>query len=141
MPLALAVQRPAPAAVLVLGDGKSRTVGVLAVLSVHTAVKLQLGAVIEDQGVATALVLILEILHVHDETAGGHLLHDSTEGTQGLVHLSHLILDQVDFILHGDELVADELAAAACQKAGGHDTYYDILFHFDDFWTMVIWLK
>ena len=126
---------------LVLGDRDGRTVSVHAILAVHAAVKLQLGAVIEDQGVATALVLVLEFLHVHDETAGGHLIHDCPEGADGLVHLGNLILDLVDFILHGDELVPDELVATACQKGRGHDTYYDILFHFDDFWTMVIWLK
>ena len=124
--------------VFILRDCDGRSESILTVLTVHTAVQLQLGAVVEDQGVTTALVLVLEGLHIHDVPAGDHLLHDLPEGAQGLIHLRHLILDLVNFILHGDELVTDELSAAAGQNAGGHDTYYDILFHFEDFWTMVI---
>ena len=135
---------PVPAAIrLVLFHADDVRQGVHAVLAVHAAVKLDGERVIGDdipvvvqfhrpeaEGIAPALVLVREFLHVHDISVGRHRADEAFEGFQSLVHFVDLLVQEVNLVLHGDQFVPDELSASAGQESGRQDTCCDVFFHF-----------
>ena len=83
-----------------------------------------------------AAVFIRTLFHAHDVTVGPHRIDDAPERRKILVHIVDLRVQTVDLILHGDQFVANELAASAGQESGRQDACYDVSFHFHGLFSL-----
>ena len=138
---------PIPASVLfvLLGAHDVRE----GVFAVHAAIQFDIEFVLgcdipvpvqgyrpENKGISPP-VFVLDLIHVHDVTVGRHHTDDTLERSQSFVHLVDLTVQEVDLILHGNQLVPDELSATSGQENGRKDDCCDLYLHFHGFFLLI----